>query len=139
MLMTETVQSSRAFVQLDGLNEHKSDFHLIEVFVVAGAILPFVLICLESSISHLCTSGPLGWLRILLWPTSILTIGAQCSYLTLTHLYSSLLNIPCYLVLGCLFWLGLQPPRSSVYLSVVGITYLTIVSVAECCEWLLTA
>src|ERR1041385_5378148 len=80
---------------------------VIKIFVAAGIIVPLILVSLNS-ISYIPTNL-LGWFRLLVWPASILTTGMQCSYLTWACLYSFLLNIPFYLVLGCLIWLGLQP------------------------------
>ena len=88
-------------------------------------------------ITYLDSDGPFGGFRVLVWPASILTIGLQNSYFTLTFLYSVLLNISIYLVIGCLVWLGLQRPRSIVYLTIVGTIYLTVVGVAGFCELLL--
>ena len=120
------------------LNRPKPGFHLVKAFFVTGAIVPIVLVALEISIPDFPTNGPFGWLRVAIWPMSILATGTQCSYFTVACLYSVLLNIPFYLALGCLVWSGLQPPRSTVYLTFVGIMYLTIVGVAKFCEWLLT-
>lgn len=138
MFMTESVQDSRTVARLNNLNHPQPDFQLVKLFAVAGVFLPLVLLFLGNSMYDLCASGPLGWFRILVWPTSVLVVGTQCSYFTLTGFYSALLNIPFYLVLGCLVWLGLQPPRSNVYLTFVGIMYLTIVGAAKFWEWLLT-
>lgn len=54
-----------------------------------------------------------------------------------TSFSSVILNILIYLVVGSLIWLGLHPPRSTAYLSTVGIMYLMFVSLAALCEWLL--
>jgi hypothetical protein len=86
---------------------------------------------------YLDSDGPFGGVRVLVWPGSILTVGMQRSYFTPTCLYSVLLNILIFLVIGCLVWLGLQRPRSIVYLTIVGTMYLTVVGVAGFCEWLL--
>jgi hypothetical protein len=138
LIVTQSVQSSHRLVRLNDLDQPRSDFQLIKLFLAAGAILPLVLFSLETSTSYLCANGPLGWFRTLVWPTSILTMGTQCSHFTLARFYSVLLNIPFYLVLGSLVWLGLQPPRSTVYLTFIGMMYLTIVGVAEFWAWLPT-
>ena len=53
-------------------------------------------------------------------------------------LFVVLLNVATYLLAGSLVWLGLHPPRSITYLTVVGIMYLMLASVAVLCELLLT-
>jgi hypothetical protein len=138
MFMTESVQNSLPVAHLKDLEDSKSNFRLIKLFVAAGTFIPLIILSLENSVAYLCENHQLGWFRILVWPTSILTMGTQCSHFTLTRLCSVLLNIPCYLVLGSLVWLGLQPPRATVYLTFVGIMYLAIVGVAEFWEWLPT-
>ena len=125
-------------VRLDDLKQFKPGHHVIHLFGAAGAILPLIVFALEKQLTpYLDPVGPFGGVRVLLWPASILTAGIQRSYFALTCLYSVLLNIAFYFVIGCLVWLGLQRPRSIVYLTTVGMMYLTVVGVNGLCEWLL--
>ena len=126
-------------VRLNEFKHSKPGFHVIHLFGAAGAILPLIVLSLEKHLTpYLYADTVLGGFRVLAWPTSILTVGLQTSYFTLTFLYSVLLNILISLVIGCLAWLGLQRPRSIVYLTIVGTIYLTVVGVAGFCELLLT-
>jgi hypothetical protein len=124
-------------VRLNEFKHSKSGLHIIHLFGAAGAILPLIVFSLEKHlIPYSDASVALGGFRVLVWPTSVLTAGIQHSHFTLTFLFAILLNFSIYLLVGCLVWLGLQP-RSVVYLTFVGIMYLTFVSVAGFCEWLL--
>jgi hypothetical protein len=67
----------------------------------------------------------------------VLAVGTPDLISTLASLSSVILNVVVYLVIGSLIWLGLHPPRSRVYLAMIGIMYLMLVSVAAFCEWLL--
>jgi hypothetical protein len=125
-------------VRLNEFKHPKPGFHVIHLFGAAGAILPLIVLSLEKHLTpYLYADTVLGGFRVLAWPTSILTIGLQNSYFTLTFLFSVLLNLAIYLMIGCLVWLGLQRPRSIVYLTIVGTIYLTVVGVAGFCELLL--
>ena len=125
-------------LRLNDLKHSKPGFHIIHLFGAAGAILPLIVFSLEKQLTpYLDSDGPFGGFRALVWPGSILTVGMQRSHFTLTCLYSVLLNILIFLVIGCLGWLGLQRPRSIVYLTIVGTMYLAVVGVAGFCEWLL--
>jgi hypothetical protein len=124
-------------LRLNELKHSKPGFHIIHLFGAAGAILPLIVFSLEKHLTpYSDASVALGGFRVLVWPTSVLTAGIQHSHFTLTFLFAILLNFSIYLLVGCLVWLGLQP-RSVVYLTFVGIMYLTFVSVAGFCEWLL--
>jgi hypothetical protein len=136
----EARRSARPYrvVRLDDLKESKPGHHVIHLFGAAGAIFPLIVFALEKQLTpYLDPDGPFDGVRVLLWPASILTVGVQRSHFTLTCLYSVLLNVAFYLVIGCLVWLGLQRPRSVVYLTTVGMMYLTVVGVTGLCEWLL--
>ena len=95
--------------------------------------MPLLLLSLEKDLSPQ-VGFLISALRVLLWPVSALAIGMQGP---ITLLSTVLLNVATYLVLGGLVWLGLRPPRSITFLTMVGIIYLTAVSVAGLCEWLL--
>jgi hypothetical protein len=97
--------------------------------------MPLVLLSLQKDLSpHLGSDHLVRALRVLLWPASALAIGMQWSLFILACIYA--LNVATYLVVGGLAWLGLQP-RSIPYLTIVGIIYLILVSLAGFCEWLL--
>ena len=111
---------------------------IIALFGALGAIVPLIILSLEQDVGpflgldHLLTG-----LRILVWPASVLAVGAPSLISTLAALSSVILNVVIYLVVGSLIWLGLHPPRSTTYLAIVSIMYLMLVSVAAFCEWLL--
>ena len=101
--------------------------------------MPLILLSLEKDLtSHLGPDRLLPVLRILIWPASVLTIGMQGPIFTLASLFAILLNVATYLLVGSLVWLGLHPPRSITYLTVVGVMYLMLASFAALCELLLT-
>ena len=90
-------------VRLNDLKHSKPEFHVINLFGAAGAIFPLIVLSLEKHLArYLDSDGVLGGFRVLVWPTSILTIGMQGSYFTLTYLYSVLLDIVIFLVIGFL-------------------------------------
>ena len=79
-----------------------------------------------------------------MFPQSLFIIGSGVLFRPwmgmqgpITFLSTVLLNVATYLVLGGLIWLGLRPPRSITFLAIVAIIYVTAVSVAGLCEWLL--
>jgi len=108
---------------------------LIVLLGAVGAIVPIVLLLL----GRYGAPDFLGF-TVLVWPTSIFVAGVQQSVEDVTALAFLLLvlsNVAVYLVFGLLLWLGLVRPRSIVYLTIVGLMYLTIVGVAGFCELLL--
>lgn len=123
------------FVRPTAPESPKTDIRVIHLFGAAGAIMPLVLLSLQKDLSpHLGSDHLVSALRVLFWPASALAIGMQWSLFILACIYA--LNVATYLVVGGLVWLGLQP-RSIPYLTIVGIIYLIVVSLAGFCEWLL--
>ena len=101
--------------------------------------MPLINLSLEQDLTHPAGLDRLvAPLRVLIWPATVLTIGMQGPIFTLATLFVVLLNVATYLLAGSLVWLGLHPPRSITYLTVVGIMYLMLASVAVLCELLLT-
>jgi hypothetical protein len=101
--------------------------------------VPLIILSLEQDVTHPAGLDRLvGPLRVLIWPASVLTIGMQGPIFTLASLFAVLLNVATYLLVGSLVWLGLHPPRSITYLTVVGVMYLMLASIAALCELLLT-
>ena len=114
------------------------DFRVITLFGAIGAIVPLIILSLEQDLNPYLGSDRLsGALRVLIWPASVLRIGTPGLIFTLISSFTVLLNVATYLVVGGLVWLGLHPRRSIPYLTIVGLIYLMLVSVAEFCEWLL--
>src|SRR5437868_15540265 len=108
---------------------------LIVLFGAVGAIVPIVLLLLDRA-----EAPDLFGFALLVWPTSIFMTGVHQSAAHLTasaFLLPVLANVAIYLVFGSLLWLGLVRPRSIVYLTIVGLMYLTIVGFAGFCELLL--
>jgi hypothetical protein len=123
-------------------NDSKSsttpDLRIIVLFGALGAIAPLIILLLEQDVGpHIGPDRLLAALRVLVWPASVLAVGAPGLISTLAALSSVILNVVIYLVVGSLIWLGLHPPRSTTYVAIVSIMYLMLVSVAAFCEWLL--
>ena len=114
--------------------EKYSNSALIVLFGALGAVVPIILLLLGGS-----GALDLIGLAIVVWPTSIFMASVQQSpgHTASAFLLPVLSNVAIYLVFGSLLWLGLVRPRSIVYLTVVGLMYLTIVGVAGFCELLL--
>lgn len=114
------------------------DLRIIALFGALGAIVPLIILSLEQDvgpfpgIDHVLTA-----LRVLVWPASVLARSTLDPISTLATLATVILNVVMYLGVGSLAWLGLHPPRSTTYLTIVSIMYLMLVSVAAFCEWLL--
>src|SRR5204862_7122498 len=109
------------------------------LFGAAGVLVPLIIMPLEQGLTlHIGSDRVLGVLRILIWPASVLTIGMQGPIFTSVTFFAVLLNVATYLLVGSLVWLGLHPPRSITYLTVVGVMYLMLASFAALCELLLT-
>ena len=114
-------------------------FRVITLVGAIGAVVPLIILSLEQDVTHPAGLDRLvGPLRVLIWPASVLTIGMQGPIFTLASLFAVLLNVATYLLVGSLVWLGLHPPRSITYLTVVGVMYLMLASIAALCELLLT-
>jgi len=108
---------------------------LIVLSGAAGVLVPIILLRLGRS-----ETPALSDITVLVWPTSIFMTGIQQApgpIAASAFLLPVLSNVAIYLVFGSLLWLGLVRPRSVVYLTIVGLMYLTIVGVAEFCELLL--
>jgi hypothetical protein len=139
-----SIAAEREVNPIRGLNTPQAGLYVISLFGASGTILPLAVLNLQSSstlylgFDHLLSV--LSVLRLLVWPTSIFMMEMQNPdrHFIPVFLFSYLLNITIYLILGSLIWLGLVRPRSIVYLTIVGIMYLTVVGVAGLCEWLLT-
>jgi hypothetical protein len=117
----------------------KPGFRVITLVGAIGAVVPLIILSFEQDVTHPAGLDRfVGPFRVLIWPASVLTIGMQGPIFTLASLFAVLLNIATYLVVGSLVWLGLHPPRSITYLTVVGVVYLMLASVAVLCELLLT-
>jgi hypothetical protein len=115
----------------------RPDLRIIVLFGALGAIVPLITLSLEQDVGpHVGPDRLLTALRVLVWPASVLAVGAPGLISTLAALSSVMLNVVIYLVVGSLIWLGLHPPRSRAYLAIVSIIYLMLVSVAAFCEWL---
>ena len=122
----------------DSTSSTRPDLRIIVLFGALGAIAPLIILSLEQDVGpHIGPDRLLTALRVLVWPTSVLAVGAPGLISTLAALSSVILNVVIYLVVGSLIWLGLHPPRSTTYLAIVSIMYLMLVSVAGFCEWLL--
>ena len=135
-----SIAAEREVNPIRGLNTAQAGLYVISLFGASGAIFPLAVLNLQnSSTFYLDFDHLLSVLRLLVWPTSIFMIEIQNPNIHLIpmFLFSYLLNITIYLILGSLVWLGLVRPRSIVYLTIVGIMYLTVVGVAGFCEWLL--
>jgi hypothetical protein len=114
-------------------------FRVITLVGAIGAVVPLIILSLEQDVIHPAGLDRLvGPLRVLIWPASVLTIGMQGPIFTLASLFAVLVNVATYLLVGSLVWLGLHPPRSITYLTVVGVMYLMLASIAALCELLLT-
>ena len=119
-------------------SKSRPDLRIIVLFGALGAIAPLIILSLEQDVGpHIGPNRLLAALRVLVWPASVLAVGAPGLISTLAALSSVLLNLVIYLLAGSLIWLGLHPPRSTTYLAIVSIMYLMFVSVAAFCEWLL--
>jgi hypothetical protein len=117
-----------------------ADLRVISLFGAIGALVPLIILSLEwDIIPYIGLDRLLPFLRVLFWPASVLRIGTpEPTVFGLASFFTFLLNIATYLVIGSLVFLGLHPRRSIIYLTIVGLIYLMLVSVAAFCELLLT-